>query len=140
MLVVEPPPESRAVLAINDHGLVLERSGVGAWLIRGSADGLVHPASERLVWLLPVLERNADEVLSAAPVVRADRSVLTALVCFALTAWSDYWRSLALDWLEAGWPLDITTREALARAKDSPKFSQTTRHRASALWRSATEA
>src|SRR3954463_11683799 len=118
MLVVEPPPESRAVLAINDHGLVLERSGVGAWLIRGSADGLVHPASERLVGLLPVLERNADEVLSAAPVLRADRSVLTALVCFALTAWSDYWRSLALDWLEAGWPLDITTREALARAKD----------------------
>jgi hypothetical protein len=100
----------------------------------------VYPAGERLVWLLPVLERSADDVLSASPELRADRSVLTALVCFALTAWSDYWRSLALDWLEAGWPLDATTSDALATAKDSPQFSQTTRHRATALWRSATEA
>ena len=129
-----------AVLVVNDDGLVLDRNGVGAWLIRGSADGLVYPAGERLVWLLPVLERSADDVLSASPELRADRSVLAALVCFALTAWSDYWRSLALDWLEAGWPLDATTSYALATAKDSLQFSQTTRHRAAALWRHATEA
>ena len=57
----------------------------------------------------------------------------------ALTAWSGYWRSLALDWLEAGWLLDTATSDALATAKDSPQFSQTTRHRAAVLWRSATE-
>jgi hypothetical protein len=138
MLGVDPRDEPRAVLVINDDGLVLDRNGVGPWLLRGSADGLVYPAGERLVWLLPVLERSADDVLSSSSELRADRSVLTSLVCFALTVWSDYWRSLALDWLEAGWPLDTTTNDALATAKDSPQFSQTTRHRAAALWRSAT--
>jgi hypothetical protein len=99
----------------------------------------VYPAGERLMWVLPVLEHSADDVLSESPELRADRSVLSALVCFALTAWSDYWRSLALDWLEAGWPLDTATSESLATATDSPQFSQTTRHRAAALWHSATE-
>ena len=83
---VEPGPESYVVLAINDHGLVLERSRAGAW------------------------------------------------------PWSDYWRSLALGWLEAGWPIDIAAREALATVKGSPQFSLTNRHRASTLWRSAIEA
>lgn len=140
MLGMGLPQDSRTVLVINDSGLVLDRNGVGAWLIRGSADGLAYPADERLVWLLPVLERSAEDLLSASPELRSDRSVLTALVCFALTAWSDYWRLLALDWLEAGWPVDDTTRDALATLNNSPKFSQTTRHPALALWRSAAEA
>ena len=137
---MDPGHEPRAVLVVNDDGLVLDRDDAGAWLIRGSADGLVHPAGERLVWLLPVLKRRPDDVLSVSPVLRADRSVLTALVCFALTCWSDYWRSLALDWLESGWPLDTATSRALATAEDSPQFSQATRHRVRALRCSATEA
>ena len=140
MLSVDPRHELRAVLMINDEGLVLGRDGLGAWVIQGSADGLVYPVGERLEWLLPLLERSADDVLISSPDLGVDPSVLSALVCFAVTAWSDYWRSLALDWLEAGWPLDSATSAALATAKDSHQFSQATRHRAARLWRSATEA
>jgi hypothetical protein len=125
------------VVAINDHGLALVRDGAGPWLIGGSADGLVYPAEQRLVWLFPLLEPRAGEVLAAAPELQADRVVLTAVVRCAFTAWSDYWRELALDWLEAGWPVG-TVVDAVDRVTDSPRVAPPLRHRALALWRSAT--
>ena len=47
----------RAVLAINDRGLVLGNDGDCTWVIEGSADGKAYPAEDRLMWLLPLSHR-----------------------------------------------------------------------------------
>jgi hypothetical protein len=52
------PADGRPRISINEHGVVLVKNGVGEWLIRGAADGLVHAAADRLAWLLPLLERS----------------------------------------------------------------------------------
>ncbi|MEO3927734.1 hypothetical protein ABGB07_28275 [Micromonosporaceae bacterium B7E4] len=130
----EPP---RLTLAINNDGLLLVQDGIGAWLIQGSADGLVYPAGDRLVWLLPLLERTPTDVSAALPYVPLADTPLPALVRFALTTWGEHWPALALGWLESGWPIrDLL--DVLAEMKDSRELSQPLRHRALRLWRRGT--
>ncbi|MEH1170079.1 hypothetical protein V6V47_32345 [Micromonospora sp. CPCC 205539] len=125
-------------LRIN-NGLLLVRDGVGTWLIRGAADGLVYPAGDRLVWLLPLLERTLNDVSAELSDVPAADTPLPALVRFALTAWGSYWPTLALDWLDAGWPTrDL--RDVLADMKDSCELSQQLRDRALRLWHASAPA
>ncbi|MEU5669653.1 hypothetical protein ABZ749_04620 [Micromonospora sp. NPDC047753] len=106
---------------------------MGIWLIQGAADGLVYPAADRLVWLLPLLERTPTDVSAELADVPLADTPLPALVRFALTAWGEHWPTLALDWLDAGWPTrDL--REVLADMKDSRELSQPLRYRALRLW------
>ncbi|WP_405425908.1 hypothetical protein [Micromonospora sp. NBC_00617] len=126
----------RSVLAINDCGLLLIQGGVGTWLVQGSADGLVYAAGERLVWLLPLLERSPADIIAALPHMPLADTPLPALVRFALTAWGEHWPALALGWLESGWPIrDLV--DVLADMKDSPALSQPLRCRALGLWQAA---
>ncbi|MEU1644920.1 hypothetical protein OHA01_14835 [Micromonospora zamorensis] len=69
------------------NGLLLVRDGVGTWLIHGAADELVYPAADRLVWLLPLLERTPSDVSAELADVSIADTPLPALVRFALTAW-----------------------------------------------------
>ncbi|MEV1071569.1 hypothetical protein [Micromonospora parva] len=85
------------------NGLLLVRDGDGSWLIRGAADGLVHPAGERLVWLLPLLERTPSDVRAELSDVPLADTPLPELVRFALTAWGKHWPALARDWLDVDW-------------------------------------
>ncbi|WP_430497789.1 hypothetical protein ACQRWP_23600 [Micromonospora trifolii] len=128
----------RAVLAINDSGLLLAQDDVGTWWIQGSADGLIYTAGDRLAWLLPLLERTPTDVrvaLSGLPLVDTP---LPALVRFALRAWGEHWPELALDWLESGWPIQDLL-DVLADMKDSSTLSLPRRRRALRLWRAATQ-
>lgn len=121
------------------NGLLLVRDGAGTWLIQGAADGLVYPAVDRLVWLLPLLERIPIEVRAAFSDVPVADTPLPALVRFALTAWGEHWPNLALDWLDAGWPTrDLL--DVLADMKDSRELSQPLRYRALRLWRASAHA
>lgn len=53
------------------------------------------------------------------------------LVTYAATAWSDWWASKALDWVDAGvWSDDVV--DALKQTAQNGTYSQATRHRA---WR-----
>jgi hypothetical protein len=53
------------------------------------------------------------------------------LVAYGATAWSDWWASKALDWVDEGvW--DEKVAEALHRCSQNQTYSQQTRHRA---WR-----
>ncbi|WP_433652060.1 hypothetical protein ACQP2C_06175 [Micromonospora zamorensis] len=82
---------------------------------------------------MPLLERTPSDVSAElADVSIADRP-LSALVRFALTAWESTGPTLALDWLDAGWPTrDL--RDVLADMKDSRELSQPLRDRALRLW------
>jgi hypothetical protein len=112
------------------------QDSVGAWLIQGAADGLTYAAADRLVWLLPLLERSQADVRSALPEVCLTDTPLPALVQFALTAPGEYWPALALGWLESGWPIGDLLG-VLAEMKDDHRLSQSLRHRALHRWRAA---
>ncbi|MFC0529295.1 hypothetical protein [Phytohabitans kaempferiae] len=126
----------RSVLAINNCGLLLVQNSAGTWLIKGSADGSIYTAGDRLMWLLPLLERTPTDVRAALPHVPLADTPLPALVRFALTAWGEHWPALALGWLESGWPTGDLL-DVLADMKDSRTLSQPLRHRALRLWRTA---
>jgi hypothetical protein len=123
----------RLVLAINDGGLDLVQDHAGTWLIQGAADGLVYAAEERLIWLLPLLERGWADLSAAWPQIPLSDTPIPAVVRFGLTAWGEYWPTLALQWLESGWP-SRDLLDVLADMKDSRTLSQPLRHRALRLW------
>jgi hypothetical protein len=122
----------RLVLAINDSGLHLVQDYAGSWLIQGAADGLVYAAEDRLAWLLPLLERGWTDLSAALP-TPLSATPIPAVVRFGLTAWGEYWPTLALQWLESGWPSQDLL-DVLADMKDSRTLSQPLRHRALRLW------
>lgn len=123
----DPDAGRRPVVAINDRGLWLGVDQAGTWLVWSNSQPPVH-AGDRLVWLLPLLERAPDDVVTVLGVDPAD-TPLPALVRFALTCWSDYWRGLALGWLESTWPA-AGVLDVLAELKDDRTVSQPLRHRA----------
>src|SRR5690606_29686252 len=72
----------RPVVAIDDRGLWLGVDDAGTWLV-WSDNHRPGPAVDRLVWLLPLLERAPDDVVATLGVDPAD-TPLPALVRFAL--------------------------------------------------------
>ncbi len=123
----------RLVLAINDRGLHLVQDRAGTWLIQGAADGLVYAAEDRLVWLLPLLERSWTDLSAALPQIPLSETPIPAVVRFGLTAWGEHWPALALQWIESGWP-SRDVLDVLADMKDSRILSHPLRHRALRLW------
>ncbi|WP_416904442.1 hypothetical protein [Micromonospora echinospora] len=124
------------VILINKQGLTLGLDPTGAWIIWGPANA-VRPAQERLLWLLPLLERPPHEVTTAVTTTGADQSIIPALLRFALESWSSYWAGLALGWLEAGVPTTDLIN-SLAYLKDCQTQPQPIQNRALRLWRTAT--
>jgi hypothetical protein len=61
------PADEHPRISINERGLVLANNSAGDWLIHGAADGLIYAAVDRLVWLLPLLERSPADVPALAP-------------------------------------------------------------------------
>lgn len=99
------PPPPQPVLAINDHGLLLGLDDTGAWVVWSP----IHPstsAHDRLVWLLPLLERHPDDIVAT----------------FHRHATPSPPSGLALGWLEAGWPT-TDVLDVLATMKDNPKLA-----------------
>jgi hypothetical protein len=79
-------------------------------------------ASDDLRSMLPLLEGPVAESGLA-------NDVACRLVAYGATAWSDWWASKALDWVDAGvW--DEQVADALRSAAQNQTYSQTTRHRA----------
>jgi hypothetical protein len=120
-----PPPEF--VLAVNDRGLLLGLDDTGVWVVWSPIHSPT-PAHGRLVWLLPLLERNPDDI---APTLNGHMtpSPLPDVVRYALTAHGSHWPALALGWLEAGWPT-ADVLDVLATMMDNSKLAQPLRHRA----------
>ncbi|MFK8399676.1 hypothetical protein M2D07_014310 [Pseudomonas sp. BGr12] len=94
------------------------------------------------VWLLPLLEKPFEAAAIDLP--EAARSLqekhtlpakveLQRLVLTALTSHSDYWRGLALQWLESGFPFDSELKELLALCAENKALPQSHRHRARRL-------
>ncbi|GAA1857309.1 hypothetical protein GCM10009687_25570 [Asanoa iriomotensis] len=122
----------RPVIQVDDRRLTLGLDSAGTWIV-WSPTQPVQPAEDRLLWLLPLLERPPDEVIAALAEAGADESLIPALLRCALESWSGYWAGLALGWLETGYPAtDLTA--SLATLKDSPTQPQSVRHRALRLW------
>ena len=140
-----PDPDNRgdrAIIAVNDRGLVLGVDANGTWIIWNEDDTVrpVHTvwlAYDHLTWLMPLLLKPHEVVTEAIAGADADGGVLPAVVRHALGSWSNYWAGLALGWLEAGYP-STGLLDALHALKDSPQQPQPVRHRALRLWRTAT--
>jgi hypothetical protein len=122
------------VLAINDHGLLLGLDDTGTWVV-WSPNHPPTPAHDRLVWLLPLLERHPDD-MAATLNEHVSPSLLPDLLRYALTAHGRHWPGRAMGWLEAGWPT-TDVLDVLATMKDNPKLAQPLRHRALRLWNAA---
>ena len=123
------------MVAINDRGLWLGVDQAGTWLVWSNSQPPA-PAGDRLVWLLPLLERAPDDVVAVLGVDPAE-TPLPALVRFALTGGaSDHWRGLALGWIESTWPA-AGVLDVLAELKDDRTVAQPLRHRALRVWLAA---
>lgn len=125
----------RPVIVVNGHGLTLGVDPAGTWLLWGNHHPAC-PAQNQLLWLLPLLERPPEVVAPGIAAIEAGEELLSALVRSALTSASQYWASMALSWLEAGYPARGLA-EILAVLKDSPLQPQPIRHRALRLWHKA---
>jgi hypothetical protein len=133
------PRSANPRISINDRGLVLVKTSAGEWVIQGAADGSAHVASDRLMWLLPLLERGpADVVAALYPGGSQTDPLLQDLLRFALTAWGSYWPACALTWLESGWPSDGLVG-VLADMQNVVRLPRHLRHRARRLWRAGRE-
>lgn len=88
--------------------------------------------ADSLVSLLPVLEHDCREAMAFE---RVDALRLPELVAFALKEGSSYWVTLALSWLEAGFPVSASVRSELLSISQRSAVEQSIRHRAFALHR-----
>ena len=123
------------VMVVNDHGLTLGVDSAGTWLIWDQHHA-ASPVRDRLLWLLPLLERAPDVVVPGIAAIESGGELMSALLRSALGSASQYWASMALRWLEAGYPVEEFAN-ILAALKDSPLQTQPVRHRALTLWRRA---
>jgi hypothetical protein len=106
------------VIVVNDRGLTLSLDPDGEWLVWNHQHS-AQPAQDRLLWLLPLLERPPEVMVPAVAAVETGEELLSALLRFALASASQYWAGLALGWLEAGYPVGQFA-DFLAALKDSP--------------------
>lgn len=88
------------------------------------------------MWLLPLLERPRSEVESEARKVLDPEDpdlaeALRAIVHRGLTAWSDYWILLALDWINDD-EVERFTDQLHKIARDQ-RWSQASQHTAKRL-------
>ena len=125
----------RPVIVVNGHGLTLGVDAGGNWLVWGHHHAAC-PVQNQLLWLLPLLERPPEVVAPGIAAIADGTELLSALVRSALESASQYWASMALRWLEAGYPVEEFAN-ILAALKDSPLQTQSVRHRALRLWRKA---
>lgn len=77
---------------------------------------------EDLRSLLPLLKSPREDA-------ELDEAAAQRLVAYGATAWSDWWASKALDWVDQGvWSEEVA--EALRSCAQNKLYSQGTRHRA----------
>lgn len=86
-----------------------------------------HP-KQRLVALLPLLERRYTDLLMKKLESQCIDS--STLVQFAVAEESDYWRGLALEWLDDGFPVDAELALCLETLGQSKTGTQQHRHKA----------
>ncbi|MFI5490348.1 hypothetical protein [Micromonospora echinaurantiaca] len=127
----------RAVIAINEHGLMLGVGPEGRWIV-STSDGRRWSAAENRRVLLPLLERRHEDLTTLNLDLASDPPPWDDLIRFALSSWSDYWAGLALGWLEHGYPA-APFRDTLRALKDEARRTQAIRHRALRLWREASK-
>jgi hypothetical protein len=80
--------------------------------------------SDDLRSLLPLLEKPREEA-------DLDDESAARLVAYAARAWSDWWASRALDWVDQGVWSEAVARSLIDCSQDK-RYTQRTRHRA---WR-----
>jgi hypothetical protein len=93
----------RRVLAVKPGGpwlVVID----GAWGVESPTQGTDTPWERSRIWLLPLLEQSRAEVEKEAEKLLGPgdpdlAEALQSIVHQGLTAWSDYWISLALNWM-----------------------------------------
>ena len=75
------------------------------------------------------------------PLAEYSGSALVAQVVMAGLKYegSDYWASLAVEWLEQGAAVDADILQALAQISQNKHFSQRLLHRSTAILRQATK-
>ncbi|GLY74651.1 hypothetical protein [Actinoallomurus iriomotensis] len=125
----------RRILAVKPTGPWLAVVD-GAWHVESPAGVTDIPWERSRMWLLPLLERPRPEAESEARKVLDPgdpdlAEALRAIVHRGLTAWSDYWILLALDWMNN----DEVERfaEQLHKIAHDQRWSQASRHTAKRL-------
>jgi hypothetical protein len=89
---------------------------------RGDTDAVPDAPFDDLRSLLPLLESPRQDA-------GLDEDTACRLVAYGATAWSDWWASKALDWVDQGvWGVSVA--EALRSCSQNALYSQATRHRA----------
>ena len=100
----------------------------------------IEPIAPRSLFrLLPLLEHDYklargafSEALGEREVSASTDMILLGLVRLALCEPSEHWSSLALTWLDAGFPATRDLSDALHKCSSDSVHTQATRHRA---WR-----
>ena len=88
-------------------------------------DGRMSQSSSD-VHRLPLLEQSWRSVVDDA----VSPESLTPVVIVALGSPTNYWPTLAVGWLEDGFPVDAAIAEALRSLQERRSIAQRTRHRA----------
>jgi hypothetical protein len=80
------------------------------------------------LWIF--LEQSLDEAKEVNSSLNFEPFPYSGLIDSAIRSESDYWATLAVDWLEKGFPIDEKIVEAINLMTKSKWASQKTRHRA----------
>ncbi len=128
----------------NKHWWVL-LSPTSEWGFEKEAEFIPFTAPEACMPLLPLLEltyeASCDLIREGLQQSTGDRLMLETfpfsnILQLALKWDTEYWPSLAVQWLESGYPISAELLECLGELQDRKKFSQHLRHQAMRLIKS----
>jgi len=134
LAVFRLPGKTWSVCFSKEHGWGYETEIGPAWLVNKPS---VIPFLPLLEMTWPAAQVKVGEAASACEI--ADKFPFEAVVLTALDWETQYWPSLAVEWLEQGFPVSTASLPKLLALASNKVVPQKVRHRAAALARHAAQ-